>query len=246
MLDTERQNIKNKLKPILDKIHHFFEPISINGGVCVCLSLSFALSLFLKIIDVCKYLPAPHSALHIAVALADGSRCATVCVPDAYWCEKATFYKIQMKNMCFIPAKQLFVKQNFLMFPLCFFDSFVVIIALQSGRLFYICYPSQCEKSVGLHIAEIARIYDPYRILDGTCNFPIRNFLADVLLLLLLFFFLWFFFLSINRPHTIWVAKIMRKTSATRLFFHTNRNAFLFIFILSYAHTYSVSRICHG
>lgn len=26
------------------------------------------------------------------------------------------------------------------MFPLCFFDSFAVIIALQSGRLFYICY----------------------------------------------------------------------------------------------------------
>lgn len=30
--ERERQNIKNKLKPILDIIHHFFEMISINMG----------------------------------------------------------------------------------------------------------------------------------------------------------------------------------------------------------------------
>lgn len=53
--------------------------------------------------------------------------------------------------MCFIPAKQLFVKQNFLMFPLCFFDSFVVIIALQSGRLFYICYPDSDKNGGSPH-----------------------------------------------------------------------------------------------
>lgn len=33
VFDTERQNIKNKLKPILDIIHHFFEPISINMAI---------------------------------------------------------------------------------------------------------------------------------------------------------------------------------------------------------------------
>lgn len=153
--------------------------------VCV----TFALSQY---IDVCKFFT--HPALHIAIALADGSRCAIVYVPDAYWCEKTTFYKIQMKNMCFIPVKQLFVKQNLLMFSLCFFNSFVVIIALQTDRLFYICCPSQCEKGVCLHIVEIAQICD---------HAWFSTF----------FFFFFDFFLSIHRHLTIWVIKILWKTS---------------------------------
>lgn len=164
----------HKLKPIYNS-SFLWTDFNQYGSVCDSWFSRGSLLLFLRYFI---FFFLQFTSLHNFLSLVGAcSERGCVCVLDAYWCEK-TFYKIQMKNMCFIPAKQLFVKQNFLMFPLCFFNSFVVIIALESGRLFYICYPNSARD------IQKGDVISPPKICDGirtekenagrTCNFPLK------------------------------------------------------------------------